>query len=362
MLRFAQIARFHGVGARFELTKCPIPFLGAHSVLIQVRLAAVCGSDLHTISGRRAAVLPCVLGHEVVGTVAAPTQVRAADGAPLGIGERVTWSLTASCGTCLYCVARNLPQKCERLFKYGHAQDNGAGALSGGFATHILLRPGTTIYRIPDTVTDAEAVSANCALSTVINGLDAIGMQSSTTAVVHGAGMLGIYAVCYLREQSYQTVAVVDKNAARLQIAEQFGATHTFNMDTVSAAEIGNALKQHTDGQGVELAVEVSGAPSALPALVDWLTTGGKCLTLGYVYPEAEVSLDAHQLVTKCLTLRGFHNYHPEAVGKAVRFLARTRERYPFAALVGKIYPLSEIDSAVVHAMRQEAIRIAIQP
>ncbi len=361
-LKFAQVARFQGVGVGFEISMCPIPYLGADVVPIKITLAALCGSELHTFAGRRAAALPCVLGHEAVGTVAGPTEVRTADGKPLRVGERVTWSMTVSCGACSYCEARNLPQKCERLFKYGHAQDNENGALSGGFATDILLRPGTAIYRIPDSVTDTEAVSANCALSTVINGLNAIGTQSGATAVVHGAGMLGIYAACYLREQSYRVVAVVDKNPRRLQVAEQFGATHTFHTDSISPIEIGDMLKQLTEGHGVALAVEVSGAPSALPALIDWVTIGGKCLTLGYVYPEANVSFDAHQLVTKCVTLRGLHNYHPDTLGRALRFLEATRERYPFATLVGKSYPLSEIDSAFAHAIRQDAIRIAIRP
>ena len=98
------------------------------------------------------------------------------------------------------------------MFKYGHARNEGATAVSGGFATHILLRPGTTVYHIPDNVTDGEAVPVNCAFATVVNGLTTIGTQPNEAAIIHGAGMLGIYAACYLREQDYNIVAVVDIN------------------------------------------------------------------------------------------------------------------------------------------------------
>ena len=150
----AQISRFHGTETAFEICEVPIT-VPEDATLVRVTLATICGSDLHTVSGRRSADTPCVLGHEAVGTIAAPTRQHSATGEPLREGDRVTWTLMTSCGTCDYCTNRNLPQKCETLFKYGHARSEGATTLSGGFATHILLRPGTAIYHIPNDVSDA---------------------------------------------------------------------------------------------------------------------------------------------------------------------------------------------------------------
>lgn len=359
--QFAQIAKFHGINTPFEISEVPVT-VPENAVLVRVTLATICGSDLHTVSGRRSAEIPCVLGHEIVGTVAAPTHLCSAEGKPLREGDRITWSLATSCGTCHYCVNTNLPQKCETLFKYGHAQSEGTNTLSGGFATHILLRPGTAIYQIPETLTDEEAVPINCALATVLNGLETIETHHGETAVIHGAGMLGIYAASYLRQKGYSRVAIVDLNAARLEIAKRFGATHTFNPDTTPTAAINATLKELTGGKGVDLAVEVSGARAALPNLIEWLAIGGRCLTLGYVYPHANMWIDAHQLVTKCVTLRGVHNYHPTALRNALHFVEDNRTRYPFAALIGETYPLAEIDTAFAHALDQEAVRIAINP
>ena len=357
----AQISQFHGTGTPFEVCEVPMTIPADHT-LVRVSLATICGSDLHTVSGRRSADTPCVLGHEIVGTIAAPTRLRSATGEPLREGDRVTWSLTTSCGTCDYCVNRNLPQKCETMFKYGHARSEGSTALSGGFASHILLRPGTAIYHIPDGMTDGEAVPVNCAFATVVNGLTTIGMHPNEAAVIHGAGMLGIYATCYLREQGYNIVAVVDINDRRLQIAERFGATHTFNPDKMSVEEINAALKGLTNGRGADLGVEVSGVTSGLPNLVTWSAVGGRVLTLGYVYPNAHISVDAHHLVTKCVTLQGVHNYHYTALGNALRFVEENRARYPFTELIGETYQLADIDKAFEHAMRQDVIRVAIAP
>ena len=362
MRQRASIALFHGAGQPFELCTRQIAAPNIDEVLVQVSLATICGSDLHTITGRRTAPVPCVLGHEAVGRIAAPTTVRDAYGEPLHEGDRVTWSIMAACGACQYCKERNLPQKCEKLFKYGHARSETPNFLNGGFAEAICLRPGTAIYRIPDAVSDAEAAPLNCALATVLGGLATLDPTGGASAVVQGAGMLGIYAVCCLRERGFEIVACVDRVAERLHIAETFGATHTFNLSENSAAEIGEALHDLTDGHGVDLAVEVSGSETALINSLDWLRIGGSCLTLGYVFPHANVTVDAHKIVTKCLTVRGNHNYHPSALGDALRFVEETQERYPFKDLVGTVYPLEEINAAFDRAMQGDLIRVGINP
>ena len=362
MRQRASIALFHGAGQPFELCERNIVAPNIDEALVRVSLATICGSDLHTLAGRRTAPTPCVLGHEAVGRIAAPTKVRDAHGEPLHEGDRVTWSIMAACGACEYCNERNLPQKCERLFKYGHAQSVVPHFLNGGFAEQICLRPGTAIYRIPDAVSDVEAAPLNCALATVLGGLAILAPTRGSSAVVQGAGMLGIYAACCLRERGFEVVACVDRVAERLRIVEAFGATHTFNLSEDSAAEIGEALHDVTEGRGIDYAIEVSGAETALINSLDWLGIGGNCLTLGYVFPHADVTVDAHKIVTKCLTVRGNHNYHPSALGDALRFVEETRGRYPFEELVGAVYPLEEINAAFDRAMQGDLIRVGINP
>lgn len=350
---------FHGVGIPFSVHQLSILPFNAADALVKVSLATICGSDLHTYTGLRSAPTPCILGHEAVGQIAAPTEARDAEGNRLHVGDRVTWSIMAACGRCTPCVAWNLPQKCDHLFKYGHAR---CFDLNGGFAEYICLRPGTAIYRIPEAITDVEAVPLNCALATVIDGLSRIESGTGENAVVLGAGLLGVYATCVLRERGYKTVAVVDKLSSRLRVAETFGATHTFDLSAHSEGEVGASLLDLTEGRGADLVVEVSGAPAAFSNALAWLRYGGQCLTLGYVFPHADVAFDAHQLVTKCLSVYGNHNYHPRSLGDALAFVASVRRRYPFAELIGASYPLRKIQTAFERSLQQDVIRVALYP
>ena len=358
----ALVALFRGVGQPFEIRRQPLDVSSKDNVLVRVMLATICGSDLHTVSGRRSVSIPCVLGHEAIGVVAAPTHLHDAYGRGLNEGDRITWSIGASCGRCHSCVKKNLPQKCDGLFKYGHAGGGANVGFSGGFAEYIQLRPGTAIYRLPAALTEREAVPLNCALATVLDGLKAVGVKAGDNAVVQGAGMLGIYAACYLRENGCGHVVVVDYRENRLKIAAQFGATHTVNLTDTSAKDVGQTIQEITNCNGADLVLEASGAGAALSNALDWLGIGGRCLTLGFVYPGAEVTLDAQKVVTKCLTIRGLHNYHPSALGEAIRFVEKKRDRYPFNALIGATYPLGEIDAAFERAQQGNLIRVAVDP
>ena len=358
----ALVALFRGVGQPFEISRKPLAAPSEDNVLVRVMLATICGSDLHTFAGRRSVSLPCALGHEAVGVIAAQTQLRDAYGRGLNEGDRITWSIGASCGRCHNCTEKNLPQKCDGLFKYGHTGGESNVAFSGGFAEYIRLRPGTAIYRLPAALTEHETVPLNCALATVLDGLKTVGVKAGKNAVVQGAGMLGIYAACYLRENGCQSVSVVDCRKDRLRMAAQFGATHTFDLTDISAADIGQAIQEITNRNGADLVVEVSGANTALSNALDWLGVGGRCLTLGYVYPGADVTLDAQKVVTKCLTIRGLHNYHPSALGEAIRFVEKKHGHYPFGELIGATYPLGEIDAAFERAKQGDLIRVAVDP
>ena len=180
---------FHGPGQPLTLERRDLDFEPAPGeALVAIDLATICGSDLHTIDGTRAEQTPCVLGHEAIGRV-----VRAGSSRDLKAGDRVTWSIADSCGDCLPCTAHGLPQKCERLFKYGHASlEDGAG-YNGCYASHIVLRPGTHIARVPDKVPDSIAAPANCALATMVHAVEHL-PEGLSSVLIQGGGLLGLCA------------------------------------------------------------------------------------------------------------------------------------------------------------------------
>jgi D-arabinose 1-dehydrogenase-like Zn-dependent alcohol dehydrogenase len=141
--------------------------LGPFEVLVEVELATICGSDVHTSTGHRSAPAPLVLGHEQLGHVVAlgPEVPLAVDGAQLAIGDRVLWSIAATCGSCDRCAA-GLDQKCRALRKYGHEQFTQRWALSGGFASHAHLVAGTAIVRLPPEVPAEVLAPVSCGTAT----------------------------------------------------------------------------------------------------------------------------------------------------------------------------------------------------
>ncbi|MGI0518999.1 alcohol dehydrogenase catalytic domain-containing protein, partial [Microbacterium maritypicum] len=121
-----------GEGHPHETIAVPGVALGDGDVLVAVEMSTICGSDVHTVQGRRSAPTPLVLGHESVGRVIATGDggAHTVDGTPLRIGDRVVWSVTVSCASCDRCL-QGMPQKCRDLGKYGHDRVGAHGDLTG---------------------------------------------------------------------------------------------------------------------------------------------------------------------------------------------------------------------------------------
>jgi len=190
---------WHGTDTGFTLESGPLPEPAAGEVVVRVRMSTICGSDLHTIAGHRATPVPTVLGHEIVGTVVATGgTVTDHRGSPLAFGDRVTWTIGTSCGTCVRCVA-GVSQKCLTVRKYGHEKMSDEWWLNGGFATHCHLPAGTGIVRVPASMSDEVATPANCATATVVCAARRARLTAGDTVVVLGCGMLGLTAAPWSR-------------------------------------------------------------------------------------------------------------------------------------------------------------------
>ena len=197
-----KVVLFMGVGEPLEEAEFPLPEeLEPGAVLVRTSIATVCGSDMHSWRGRRPFPTPSVLGHEGIGVIERLGRGVTADaaGSPLSEGDRITWSIMASCGSCYYCRMTDLPQKCRNLFKYGHDRSDVPPYFMGTFGEYVYLRPGTGLFKVPDDMTDEEASPLMCAAATVAGGLDRIGMCAGDTVVIQGAGMLGLYAAAFAK-------------------------------------------------------------------------------------------------------------------------------------------------------------------
>jgi len=359
----SKAAIFSEVGKKLEILEFNLPGeLEKGAALCKVTMSTICGSDLHTISGRRNEPLPLILGHEIIGTIVALGEGLELDGFgnKLEIGDRVTWTIMASCGKCFYC-KNGLPQKCEKLLKYGHTCSNLPPHLSGGYAEYIYLYPGTVIFKIPESISDEIATPANCALSTTINAAETIGLNEGETLLIQGAGLLGLNLVALAIEAGVKKVFIADIQQSRLDMAKRFGADVCLNLKDLTSDEVVSQIRAQTGGYGVDVAIEVCGSGKAVPQAVQALRIGGRYLIAGLVTPGSNLDIDGNQLTRKYLTIKGIHNYHPKHLGLALKFLEKHSAKYPFGELVGKVYPLSQINEAVKEASSGEFVRIGVR-
>lgn len=353
-------------GEAHQVMAVPEVLLLPGDALVEVEFATVCGSDLHTVSGRRPAPAPLVLGHEQVGRVVAVGEgaIRA-DGSALVIGERVVWSIMVSCAGCDRCL-HGMPQKCRTLAKYGHVQVKHNWELNGGFATHVHVRAGTAIVPVAESLPREIAATLSCASATAMAAISGLGGDQDLTGapmLIMGAGMVGVTAAAMATDRGARVI-VADPDPARRATALRFGAVATANPLAAvgSATSLEAVLSAQGMSDGVQLAIEASGAAAAVSQALAHLDIGGVVILVGSVHPVGKIPLDPEAIVRGLRNIRGVHNYKPRHLIDAVDYLQERHDTYPFAELVGASYPLSELDAALADAATGQHVRVGITP
>jgi len=351
-------AVFRGPDQSLELQQISLPEVTGTTLLVEVVACTLCGSDLHTMHGRRSVPTPSILGHEILGRVVAfgPEALRVdAAGLSLRLGDRVTWGIVAHCGDCFYC-QRGLPQKCEKQVKYGHEPLRPGLELTGGLARHCLLAPGTTILRVPADLSDDVVCPANCATATVAAAIDAVDQIEGRSVLVMGSGMLGVTAMAWSSTLGASAVIACDVTQERLDLAERFGATHR-----ATPKDLPRVIHEATGGYGVDVAFELTGASESVEAILPRLRVGGTAVLVGSVFPVPPIPMAPEQVVRRCLTIRGIHNYGPKHLRAALEFLAG-QPPFPFAELVSEWQPLAEINQVIKRPSLPGQLRLGIRP
>lgn len=357
---------WQGEGHLHEAVAVPGVRLSPGDALVEIELATVCGSDVHTVLGHRTAPTPLILGHEQVGRVVALGRggAKTTDGHRVSLGERVVWSVAVPCGRCARC-RRGLPQKCLNLQKYGHERMRRGWELSGGFATHAHILDGTPMVAVPDDIPAEVLAPASCATATVAAALEAasaITPLEGALVLIAGAGMLGLTAAAMAADAGADVV-VSDPIEERRDAALSFGAAAVTDPRLAADAPGGlTAALAKAGGRGAAptVALELSGAPAAVRSLLGAVDVGGVLVLVGSVSPGPDLSIAPEQLVRRLLTIRGVHNYAPHHLDAAVRFLAGAWQRYPFAEQVGETFPLADVDAALAAAGQHP--RVGLRP
>ncbi len=276
---------------RLEIAELPDPTPGRGEVLVSVAACGICGSDVHGYdgsSGRR--IPPIIMGHEAAGTITA-----LGDGVlGFAVGERVTFDSTIFCGACNNC-RRGDVNLCDHRQVLGVSCSEYRRA--GAFAEYVSV-PARILYRLPDTLSFNEAAVLE-AVSVALHGVALAKLLPDSTALVVGAGMIGLLTLQALRAAGCARIFVADVDSTRLKLAQDAGATAVLSPN----ADLVEQVLQLTAGLGVDVSIEAVGRNETVKASIDSVRKGGTVVLVGNISPE--VTLPLQKVVTRQIRLQG---------------------------------------------------------
>lgn len=275
-----------------QVTEVDEPEMTADDVLVQVEACGICGSDIHGYdgsTGRR--IPPLVMGHEAAGVVVSV----GANVDDLMPGDRVTFDSMVSCGNCEFCRAgrQNL---CNNRRVLGVSC--GEYRRHGAFAERIAV-PRRIVYRLPNDMPFEHAALVE-AVSVAVHAVNLTPVQLGASAIVVGAGMIGLLTIQAVKAAGASRVIAVDVNDRRLAVAKQLGATDVLNS---KQCDVVKSIREMTDGRGADVALEVVGATETIQTAIDSVCKGGHVTLVGNVSPTIQLPLQS--VVTREIRLQG---------------------------------------------------------
>jgi alcohol dehydrogenase len=262
---------YHGPGQKAWEEVADPEITDEGDVIVRVDATTICGTDLHILAGDVPEVpLGTILGHEAVGTIdEAGDDVRR-----FRVGDRVLVSCISACGACRYC----------REARYGQCTEGGGWVLGhhidGTQAEYVRVPyPDTSLFRIPDGVSDEEALMLADVLPTGYEvGVLAGGVRPGDVVAVVGAGPVGLAAIACARLFSPSHVIAIDRSDARLKKAREFGADATVNNADDDPLAV---IRELTGRLGADVAVEAVGTAETFELAVNLVRPGGRIANVG---------------------------------------------------------------------------------
>lgn len=319
---------------RFEIREIDTPEVGAGDVLINVKRAGVCGTDLHIFRGHFAAEsIPLVPGHELAGVVAAVGR----DVTRIRPGDRVASEVTLSCGQCFYC-RKNELFSCSEKSQFGINRD-------GGFAEYVAV-PERLVIPIGEEMSFEEAALVE-PLACCVRAFDRNDVRLGESVVVIGAGPIGNLHVQLARLRGAAPIIVVDLNRQRLDWAKEVGADIV--LQDPEAVE--KVVARETEGRGADIVIESVGNARLYEKALSLVRPGGKVIAFGVADGEAEARYHPVDIVLKELSMRGTVASFGDDFHTAIALLRHKRIKTDI--FTRSVYPLEKTQQAVEDFMSE---------
>lgn len=363
--RAAAVTRFD---EPLEILELPIPDVAPGALLVKIEASTICGTDVHVWDGSMAASLPIDLpvvpGHEMTGRIVKFGEGADRDsvGQSLALGDRIVFT-HAACGRCHYCTVVKQPGMCKERQYYAFTTCAKPPFLTGGFSEYCYVFPTSGRIRVPDEVETTWASAASCALRSVVTSFQRLGtIEPWETVLIQGAGPLGLFATAMASRAGAEKIVVIGGPENRLQLARDWGATHTIDISGhPDPAERTELVREITSGNGAEIVMEYSGAPAAFREAFDLIRDGGRYVITGQVGPH-EVSIRPTDITRRGLTVMGSWSGEAAQYWRALDFMKNNRHRFDFGQMVTNSYHLDEVNLAMSRMKSLEEIKPVIVP
>ena len=326
------------------LRELPQPRPGPGQVLLAVRAAGICGTDLHIYHDEFPTQPPVVLGHELAGEV-----VAAGDGVTrVSVGDRVTTETYFHlCGSCRFCRGGQ-PNLCPERRSIGSGVD-------GGFAPYVVV-PERNMHRLPDNLSFQEAALSEPLACVVHGALELPKVTAGDVAVVSGPGAIGLLTAQVVKAAGATVVVLgtgVDEH--RLRLAAELSVDHVVNVQETDAQALVGDL---TGGFGADVVYECAGAGPSAANLLGLVRRKGQYAQIGLF--GKPIAWDLDQVCYKELSVTGSNASVPSAWDKALCLMAEGRVRT--RELVTDAFPLAEWGEAFRRFEARSGVKTVLQP
>jgi len=326
MLALRKVAPQRG----FERREIAVPNFGPSEVLIRVEKAGVCGTDAHIYDwdkwAQKRIKPPLTIGHEFMGRVAAcGATVRS-----LSVGDRVSGEGHIACGICFLCRTGEA-HICEHVKIIGVDRD-------GCFA-HCIVMPEVNVWKLDPAVPD-EFAAVFDPLGNAVHTVMAAGVSAKSVAIT-GVGSIGLMAIPVARAAGAASVYAIDVKPAKLELASRVGADEVF---LGSDPNLVDEILKRTNGDGVDVLLEMSGSGSAIDRGLAMVRNGGRAALLGIPSDTININL-AERIIFKGLTVLGINGRKMYGTWYQAQALVKSG-RVDLRPIITHILPFDQYDRA----------------
>lgn len=330
----------------FEVKDVPVPKVGDNQVLVQVKATGLCYTDVSILSGkykgRKPVPIPIILGHEGSGVIAEVGKgVRVASP-----GQRVAFEVLSGCGVCPNC-RKGYKNMCTDWDHAGITYD-------GTFAEYVRV-PAELVHPLPDSISFADAAVME-PLSLTVRSIEHVRPQVGETAAIIGPGSVGLLHLQALRAAGCSKIIVIglDIDKHRFDLAKTIGATHIVNASHEDPVE---AVREITDGQGVDVLIETASSPKVWDYMLDLVAARGRVSAFG-LSPES--NFQPLKLIRSGITLYGDVAFLTRHFIQGLRWLESGK--VSGEALITKRYALDDAAEAFADFSAKETVKCLFEP